>query len=160
MLDSLMTPQVGGEAIKLAASVGGALLVAKLAVRWALDRYKKEKLWDREVTALTDVLLAIGELRAINSEWLRELETGVHSGEAADAARETRWRIAKAKLDAVASLAAMILPKRAQNDIILLSAALRSEGKEWSTRLKDTDKALTIINDKLLEHGKKHLRGD
>ena len=42
---------VGLELAKLAAQFFGALVVARLAVGWALRRYKTEKTWERRLAA-------------------------------------------------------------------------------------------------------------
>ena len=37
------------QTIKMAAQLVGALLIAGVAVKWALERYKKEKSWEERL---------------------------------------------------------------------------------------------------------------
>jgi len=53
------------EVVKLGAQFGGALVVAKLAVNWALRRYKSEKIWERQLAAFSDSVSALAHLRKV-----------------------------------------------------------------------------------------------
>ena len=57
-----MPPNWEFEVYKLIAQLGGALLIARLTVYWALSRFKSEKLWERQSAALSEVLQAVTEL--------------------------------------------------------------------------------------------------
>jgi hypothetical protein len=55
----ITTTDIAGDIVKLAIQFIGALVVARLTVQWALGRFKREKKWEREVTALADVVGAL-----------------------------------------------------------------------------------------------------
>ena len=98
------------EIVKLALQLGGALLIARMAVRWALARYKSEKLWERQTLALAEVLQAVTELDRINSVYFHAEIT--HSQIENDV-REALWKgiqAAEKQFQKVAATAAIILP--------------------------------------------------
>mgnify|MGYP005990694333 CR=1 FL=1 len=53
------------EVVKLGAQFSGALVVARLAVNWALRRYKSEKIWERQLAAFSDSVSALAHLRKV-----------------------------------------------------------------------------------------------
>lgn len=61
-----------GEAAKLAAQLAGAYLIAKVTVAWALRRFKSEKLWERQLQAVADLISALVQMR---SAWSKQLTT-------------------------------------------------------------------------------------
>lgn len=99
------------ELLKLAAQLVGAIVVAKLAVRWALDRFKSEKLWERQATALVDVVTAMGAMERVTNRWLDDFYSnyGTTSDEYKQQLRQLH-RDAELKLQAVSAAARLILP--------------------------------------------------
>ncbi|WP_281978558.1 hypothetical protein [Pseudorhizobium flavum] len=50
---------------KLLAQIGAAAVVAWLGVRWALTRYKSERLWDRRLALYTELLTSITDMQRV-----------------------------------------------------------------------------------------------
>ena len=61
-MDFWQQPLFWGEIARAMATFVGALLISWLTVRWALDRFKREKRWEREAAAYADVIAAIADL--------------------------------------------------------------------------------------------------
>lgn len=98
------------EVVKLAAQALTALVVARLAVRWALSRFKQEKVWERQLAAQSDILVALAEMRRVYGRWIDQLETYSSSNEDADREHNERYRTAKRKLEEAMPLAQLLLP--------------------------------------------------
>ncbi len=98
------------ESIKLAAQAITALMVARLAVRWALSRFKQEKLWERRLSAQVDILVALAEMRRVYGRWIDELETHRSASEEADREHRDRYRAAARKLEEAMPLVQLLLP--------------------------------------------------
>jgi hypothetical protein len=103
--------QVVFELVKLAIQAAGAIFVARLAVRWALNRYKEEKTWERQLTAYADVLAALGEMRLINGKWADEVEGGASYTPEYKQMHQERYRAARRKFDEALAVASLVLPK-------------------------------------------------
>ena len=84
--------------------------MARLAVRWALSRFKQEKVWERRLAAHSDILVALAEMRRVYRRLIDELETHSRSDEAADREHAERYRAAKRKLEEAMPLAQLLLP--------------------------------------------------
>lgn len=98
------------EFAKLAAQAVAALVVARLAVRWALSRFKQEKVWERRLSAQVDILVALAEMRRVYGRWIDELETHSSADEEADREHRDRFRAAARKLEEAMPLAQLLLP--------------------------------------------------
>ena len=98
------------ETVKLIAQLGGALFVARVAVRWALERYKSEKMWERHLAAYVDVVTALAEMKRVLGVWEEYiLRISQPSDEQATAQRE-RWSAASRRFEEVAATAQLLLP--------------------------------------------------
>lgn len=102
--------EIAWEVVKLVAQALTALAVARLAVRWALSRFKQEKVWERQLAAQSDILVALAEMRRVYGRWIDELETHSKSNEDADREHAERYRAAKRKLEEAIPLAQLLLP--------------------------------------------------
>ncbi|MHA0333705.1 hypothetical protein [Sphingomonas aquatilis] len=102
--------EIAWEVVKLAAQALTALVVARLAVRWALSRFKQEKVWERKLAAQSDILVALAEMRRVYGRWIDEMETHSGADEAADREHQERYRAAKRKLEEAMPLAQLLLP--------------------------------------------------
>lgn len=98
------------EFAKLAAQALTALVVARLAVRWALSRFKQEKVWERRLSAQVDILVALAEMRRVYGRWIDELETHRSADKEADREHRDRYRAAARKLEEAMPLAQLLLP--------------------------------------------------
>ncbi|HWU96658.1 MAG TPA: hypothetical protein VN029_13755 [Sphingomonas sp.] len=99
------------EAAKLALQFGGALLIARLAVVWALRRYKAEKSWERRLAAYVDVVTAIGEMLHVVGRWMSDVEDDRNPTEEWNKAQRERYQAARRRLDEGAAAASLILPQ-------------------------------------------------
>ena len=139
------------EFLKLALQLAGALIIARLAVNWALDRYKREKLWERRLASYADVVSALEEMIRINAEWYEEAITR-RDQEKADE-REQRYKAAKLKLNEVSAVGQLLLPPRAVVVLNLLENDMRlrprhktyEDALDWQGDI--LDKALTSLID-------------
>lgn len=104
--------QVAFELVKLALQAAGALLVARLAVNWALSRYKEEKTWERQLAAYADVLAALSDMRLIVGKWADEIEGSVKHTEDYKKLHKERYKSAKRKFEETLAVASLILPKQ------------------------------------------------
>ena len=111
------------EFLKLCVQLAGALIIARFTVNWALDRYKREKLWERRLASYADVVSAIGEMLRINADWYHEAITLRNSAKADE--REQRYKEAKRKLDEVRAVGQLLLPPRAVTVLNVLDNDLR-----------------------------------
>ncbi|MDQ0250959.1 hypothetical protein J2W22_003023 [Sphingomonas kyeonggiensis] len=112
------------EATKLMGQLAGALLVAWLAVRWALRRYKLEKSWEKRLQAFTDIVLALGQMQSVQLSWLEEHEGAFSWAPEHKSDLSRRYQSAKIKLEESRAMAALILPDSTGECIRSLFAAL------------------------------------
>lgn len=112
------------ETIKLAAQLAGALLVAWLAVRWALQRYKREKAWERRLQTYADIVQVLGDMISIQLRWIDELEGQGRFSEEYRAKLSERYQTARFKLDEVRSHAMLLLPDETNGTIRWLYASM------------------------------------
>lgn len=147
------------ETIKLLAQLCGALIVAWLAVRWALRRYKMEKSWEKRLQAYTDVILAIGDMQTIEMSWLQEIEEGFswHAEHKADLSR--RYRTARIKLEEARAMASLLLPDDTAGTIRWLFAALEQIPEDVSPHQIHSEalEKLSSAMERILEQGRKSL---
>ncbi|MEH6721959.1 MAG: hypothetical protein V7686_00385 [Qipengyuania sp.] len=99
------------EILKLIVQLVGAMIVARLAVNWALDRYKREKVWDRRLSCYSDIVTAIAEMLRVNNEWFDDAAYR-RENVAEDGDRAMRYKEAKRKFLEVASSGRLLLPKQ------------------------------------------------
>lgn len=99
------------ELIRLAAQFAAGLIVAWLTVRWALSRFKSEKRWERQASALIDVLNAIDEKMKIVSGWLNELSRPIETSTEHDEAQRSKYWEAHARIEAVAANSTIAAPE-------------------------------------------------
>ena len=112
------------DVIKLIVQFAGALLIAWLAVRWALGRFKSEKAWERETAALAEVLSALREMYRVLERWERQELEQTELSESAENKLRKRYATAKAKFEEVSAVAIMLLPQEAADRIENLEAGL------------------------------------
>ena len=121
------------ESLKLAAQIIAAVAVGWLAVRWALRRYKSEKLWERRLAAYCDLTTALGEMYRLNQQWIGDIEDSRMMPSEESERRYERYRLAHLKFDEVASVARLILPQSGQNQIARYEIAM-ARRPDFTTR--------------------------
>jgi hypothetical protein len=135
------------DVLKLIVQFAGALLIAWLAVRWALGRFKSEKAWERETAALADVLSALREMYRVLGRWERQELERAELSESAEKKLRKRYATAKSKFEEVSAVAIMLLPQEAADRIETLEAGL-SNGN-YDTWLEQIESESAMIADTL-----------
>lgn len=100
------------ELVKLALQLSGALIVARLAVKWALNRYKSEKTWERQLSAYADAVTAVSEMRLVVGRWIDDEIENKQASDEHDAEHAQRYRSARRRLEEGLAAAVLILPNR------------------------------------------------
>ncbi|MGO6665140.1 hypothetical protein [Rhizobium ruizarguesonis] len=98
------------EIAKLGAQLSGAAFVGWIAVRWALARYKAEKIWDRRLSAYTEVISAFAQMQRVLAEW--EDVAITHRDPSDDETSQLRqeYDVAEKSIRAVQGIAELLLP--------------------------------------------------
>jgi hypothetical protein len=96
-------PETVFEITKLIAQLGGALLIAWLAVQWALNRFKSEKTWERGITAFADTVSALREMNRVYGIWLDHYFKQIDFGEKGNARLTERLQQAMRKFGEASS---------------------------------------------------------
>jgi hypothetical protein len=141
---------------KMALQFAGASGIAALTVRWALSRYKAEKLWERETAAYLSVLEAINELDEVNWRWLRGMASDIP--EDLEGKLRERWAAAKQRVDAVAAAASVVLPPSADEAVGRLTSDLQRRYDDYYEDLKETGDALDRARTAIVAVAKRRVR--
>ena len=142
------------ESAKMAAQLGGALIIARLTVTWALSRYKGEKMWERRTTALADVLSAMREMSRVVDRWLAEENEGLKYSETHKEDLRERYRMSRRKLENVAAIAILIMPGPIADSLKVLEDGLNAQRFDWLDRLEAEQKLLSNATTLLLTAAK------
>jgi hypothetical protein len=116
-----------GDVAKLILQLAVSLVVAWLAVRWALGRFKKEKLWERRVEAYADVVAALGAMRLIIGRWADEMEGLRNYSDEAKQAFNDEYRSAKRRFEQAVAVAQLILPQESATALEGLARQLEAD---------------------------------
>lgn len=141
---------VGLELAKLAAQFLGALVVARLAVGWALLRYKGEKTWERRLAAYVDGLAALGEMRLVVGRWHDELITDRPVSDEQSAAQFTRYQAARRRLDEGVAVAALLLPPESAGLLAGLDRSLEAS-RAGRDQVDDLDRQYGVLDQAMKE---------
>jgi hypothetical protein len=141
---------VGLELAKLAAQFFGALVVARLAVGWALRRYKAEKTWERRLAAYVDALAALGEMRLVVGRWYDELITDRAVSDEQSAAQTVRYQAARRRLDEGVAVAALLLPFESSGFLAGLDRSLEAS-KSGHDQVDDLDRQYGVLDQAMKE---------
>ena len=144
------------ELIKLILQLLGAVYIARLTVRWALERFKSEKSWERQISTVADLLVAIEEMHRINGIWLdAEIEHGTLVEER-DKELRTSYREAMRNFEKGTAMAAVLLPPDIYGIVKHLHTALTTLEHDSPFDEYDADgAALQNAREKLIEAGRK-----
>lgn len=141
--------QIAFELVKLALQAAGAIVVARLAVMWALSRYKEEKTWERQLTAYADVLAALGDMRLIVGKWADEIEGATNYTDEYKKMHTERYKAAKRKFEEALAVASLILPKQTYNLLWKLDRDI--EAITYDNMWDAYNKEYSLIDDALSE---------
>lgn len=153
-----------GEAIKLAAQLGGALVIARLTVGWALHRYKSEKAWEREVAAFTNLISALSERIAVAQAEKAEQASGENVTDAQRRSLTERDIAAFKILTDVRSTASITLPDEVIDQLNEMDVRLREIGDPdyldgfWYEYYDRVETIITLARDEVVRIGRKRLR--
>lgn len=103
--------QVLFEVFKLVAQFVGALIIARQAVKWALGRYKSEKIWERRMSAYTDLLVSLAQMDQVLGLWeLDALSVPLNLSDEEEADILRRYNGARQSIEEAWGAAQIILP--------------------------------------------------
>lgn len=139
----------------------GALLIAWAAVQWALSRYKSEKTWERQLTALTEAVVALSEMRTLVGRWYDEALLRRDPPEEESERQAADYRQAVRRLREGVSAAQLVLPKAVADKLTRLIAELESS-KRGDCYEEALDNEYSVINralNDLLVDGRKIIHG-
>ncbi|MFC3097391.1 hypothetical protein [Alteraurantiacibacter palmitatis] len=146
------------EVLKLIAQLAGAAVVARLAVGWALKRYKSERMWDRRLAAYADLVDALSEIYRLNSRWLDHWEGQRGPTEEESARQNQRYREATKILNQTISTGKLILPTETQKLLENFTDARHSDPQaDYGDLLHDEMVRAKQLIAELIEHGRKNL---
>ncbi|TAA61868.1 hypothetical protein [Shinella sp. JR1-6] len=122
------------ELLKSMLQLLGAALVAWLAVRWALARFKSERMWERQFSVLSDLLSAVFDLSRMLREWddhfsEKHILSGARIAELREQYERQRQRIRDCSI-----LAAIVVPVEAAEKIATVESDLE---KAFDSQLGD-----------------------
>lgn len=138
------------EVLKLVLQCAGALLVTWLGVRFALDRYKREKMWEKHVNLYGDIISSYRKLMAVLGRW-RPHFSGDYPMK--DKERETlvvRYQDERDRLFDALSLGLVVLPKDQAEEINKTLGCLSRPVEESANHLEALDAELKALSDGLL----------
>lgn len=98
------------ETIKLLAQAALAAGVAYFAVRWALSRFKREKTWERRLSAYADAVAAMSEILFILGLWMEAIENNREHNEKIREDQISKYKDATARLRDSTAIARLIQP--------------------------------------------------
>jgi hypothetical protein len=114
--------------IKLALSLGGALMLAWLTVGWALKRFQREKTWERRFNAYVDAITAMSEMRAVIGDRIDDIEFDRDPTDEMKKERTERYRMASRQLDKVIAVSGLLLKSDATRNVTTLNTRVSQAG--------------------------------
>lgn len=150
------------ELVKLVLQLGGAVIVARLTVSWALKRYKSEKTWERRMTAYIDALGAIGAMERISERQFDRAIEGRDTSPPQDEIELEEWRSSRRRLNENIVSARLLFSEKTGIILAYLDKAMASAAQNnfYVESLDDTFGALRAAKDALIEDGRKTLKLD
>lgn len=144
-------PEIILEIVKLLVQLVGALFVAKIAVRWALERFKSEKLWDRGLTSLADTISALREIERVYDIWVDEHFSGDDFGADHNQMLNNRIHEAKKKFESASSVAILTLPRGLTTILIRIEKELANNGEPGMDWFEHIDGRAKVVSDAIAE---------
>lgn len=87
----------------------GTALIAWLAVRWAVAKFKQEKTWEKELQLYGRILASIREMQFVNELWKAEVYCGFEPAPAYSAQLQQSYIDAKRNLDEAIAMSSLVL---------------------------------------------------
>lgn len=150
------------ELVKLALQFGGALIVARLAVKWALNRYKSEKTWERQLTAYADAVTAVSEMRLVVGRWIDDEFEDRSDSDERKAEHSQRYRSARRQLEEGLAAAVLILPDQTSHGLkqLLIDIDNAPHADTYLDHLEGQYSLLNQASKVLVEQGRRNLGFD
>jgi hypothetical protein len=147
------------ESAKLLLQFAGALVIARLAVNWALSRYKSEKTWERRLSAYVDAVTAISEMRLVTARWYDEILEHREPTEENRNIRQERYQKARRRLDDGIAAARLLLANSTADALEDLERKLERNGNQGDLveALDNEIGHLTEALNLLIEQGRRSL---
>ncbi|VVT18073.1 hypothetical protein [Erythrobacter sp. EC-HK427] len=101
--------QLAFEGGKLLSQLGGTALIAWLAVRWAVSKFKQEKKWEQKLQIYSRILAALREMQFVNDQWVIEAYRDFERDPQEALALQSRYRDAKRDLDQCIAMSRLVL---------------------------------------------------
>ena len=111
------------DVLKLAIQGVGALIIARLAVVWAVETFKSQKSWERDATTFSNLLSALREMNRANDILWDDVIQAKNYTDQYLAEVRARWSTAKKKFEDTAA-ASIFLPDEISSIILKLEADL------------------------------------
>ncbi|MBY5374597.1 hypothetical protein ELG72_28055 (plasmid) [Rhizobium leguminosarum] len=92
----------------------GALLIAKLTVNWALDRFKSEKFWERRLSAYGEIISSLTEIRSALDERIDDFKEEPELTPEDEERIAQRAHKAMIRLGDIHATAALLLPRETE----------------------------------------------
>jgi hypothetical protein len=116
------------EILKIGTPLIGAWFIAKQAVKWALDRYKDEKMWERRLITHAEAIEAVTAMASVVRTFKDEGEAQTFSKAEVTTERLQRYRTSREKLELAAAISVVLLPAETGNVLSKLVFDLREGG--------------------------------
>lgn len=108
------------EAAKLTSQLAGTAMIAWLAVRWAVAKFKQEKTWEQKLQIYSRILAAIREMQFVNDQWIAETARRFERDPKDSEALTARYRAAKRDLNECIAIASLVLPDATHQALVTL----------------------------------------
>jgi hypothetical protein len=144
------------EAGKLAVQFLGAIVIARLAVIWALNRYKSEKTWERQLAAYVDAVTALSEMRLVVGSWYDELIGALLMSSDNNGAQRERYNASKRKLEEGVAAARLLLPADTAKLLAELNRDMEN-ARKGHDQVEDLDRQYAILDqalNRLIDEGR------
>lgn len=140
--------------------------LALWAILAALSTYKKQQLWDRKLSALSEVVAALAAMRRLNQQWLKEFDEDSGTSGANEAINEEhakRYRESEWKLRETATTARLLWPDGVPEILGTLELALDDADVlvdlgDYREAIQAETKAIDDAIDSLVAIGQKHVK--
>jgi hypothetical protein len=126
------------ELAKLIIQIIGALLIAKLTVNWALDRFKSEKFWERRLSAYGEIISSLTEIRSALDERIDDFKEEPELTPEDEERITQRAQKAMIRLGDIHATATLLLPRETERTLTRFGEQLQritedASGFETST---------------------------
>jgi hypothetical protein len=149
------------EIAKLGAQLAGAAFVGWIGVRWALARYKAEKIWDRRLSAYTEVISAFAQMQRVLAEWEDVAITHRDPSEEETSQLKQEYEVAEKSMRAVQGIAELLLPAEISSILQAIERDLYRASQQAETWFDSIDARWAVIEEakkKIVEISKSELR--